>query len=1816
MMKPTAISSKDTLAKLWCHEAMRVFCDRLIDDTDRKYFTQMLCDEVKIKLKMPWDHAMLFENEEQKLIYGDYFKVGVSREDRKYEEIVDTKKLSSVFTDYLDEYNSENKEMRLVFFWDAVEHISRLCRVLRQPRGNAMLVGVGGSGKQSLTRFAGYVSELKCFQVELTKGYGYNEFREDLKRLLFMSGCDGTPVVFLFADTQIVVEAFLEDINNILNSGEVPNLFANDEWEKINAAVRPHCRDAGMPETKDGIRQLFISRVRDNLHIVLCMSPVGSAFRVRCRMFPSLINCCTIDWYDRWPAEALYSVSKQFLSVVDFSEDQDQQSKILEGLCAMASVIHTSVTTKADTFFAQLKRRFYVTPKSFLELLSLYLSMLKEKRGIVGDNLRRLEVGIQKLKETNEMVAGMQEELNALQPELVKKSKEAEEVLIQVNKDRAIANEKKKTVAVDEAAVKAKAESVQLIADEARAELDAAMPALNNAMNALNSLSKNDIVEIKNFKTPPVLVVRVMEAVCILLGAKPDWDSAKKVLSDTQFMNRLVHYDKDNIPPKVMKQIIKYYEDAEFVPEAVERQSMAAKSLCMWVRAMKVYDEVAKVVEPKKQALADATSTLEQEQAKLKAVQDDLAAVIANVEDLQAACDRTVAEKQRLQEAAETTDKRLKRAGKLTSGLADEAVRWAETVAGLKVDYGNLVGDVFIAAAFVAYNGPFTMGYRKAIVEEWIESMNENEVPAGDKFSLVNVMGDPLAIRDWQIWGLPVDDYSTENGILATRGKRWPLAIDPQGQANKWIKNMEAKNSSKTVKGNDATILRTIENAIRLGSPVILEDVGEELDPSLEPVLQKQIFKQGGRNLIRLGDSDVDYNYQFKFYMTTKLPNPHYLPEVCIKVTIINFTVTQEGLEDQLLGLVVREERPDLEKQKQQLVVSLAADKKQLKELEDKILRFLSTSEGNILDDEVLINALSDSKITSGVILGRVQEAEVTEKEINATRLQYVPAATRGSIIYFTIADLALIGDMYQFSLEYFNALFLICLQHSEKNADLDIRLENIRTYASLAIYNNVSRGLFGEHKITFSFMLITAIMRNAGQISDAEWALFLVGAGIVDESSLPTCPPGVEKSQWVLICTIGQRVEAFRELPTLFAEDMSVWHPFLETDSPWEQPLPSPFNDTLTPFQKLLMVKVFRPEKIVEAAGGFITSQAGKAYIEQSPLDLLKVFPDASPASPLVFVLSTGADPMSTLIKFATEYGAFEKMHPISLGQGQGPIAEALIHDAQTKGNWVVLQNCHLAKSWMPKLQKIVEDLASATEVHPDFRLWLTSMPVPYFPVPVLQASVKMTFEPPVGMRANLKGTWATMSSEVFEGCQKPHEWLKLLFALTFFHAAVQERRKFGPLGFNIRYDFNNTDLEVCIQTLRMFLDEQPIIPWDALLYVSGQIHYGGRVTDDWDRRTLMCMLRGYFCPDVLVEGYMFANDSPLYYAPPDGDIHSYREYVDELPYTDTVGIFGLHANAKITFEKQESDKMLSTITAIQPSLGGGVSGSTPEETVKALAQKLLADVPTLLDRADAGEYTFVLNEKGELNSLQIVLLHEMGRFNRLLRTCSSTLTDLGKAIEGLVVMSGELDAMFQSLMKNQVPKLWEKVSYPSLKTLASWMKDLTERVAFFKHWLTIGQPACFPLPAFFFQQGFMTGILQMHARRYQIAIDTLSFSFVIRTEESGEELTEGPTDGVYIDGFFLDGARYDREKQLMADSHHKAMYDTMPVIHFVPTENYTRNNADYEAPLYKTSVRAGVLSTTGASSNFIVPVDIPTDKNPDYWVRMGVALLCALTD
>ncbi|KAH7291472.1 hypothetical protein KP509_29G018200 [Ceratopteris richardii] len=226
------------------------------------------------------------------------------------------------------------------------------------------------------------------------------------------------------------------------------------------------------------------------------------------------------------------------------------------------------------------------------------------------------------------------------------------------------------------------------------------------------------------------------------------------------------------------------------------------------------------------------------------------------------------------------------------------------------------------------------------------------------------------------------------------------------------------------------------------------------------------------------------------------------------------------------------------------------------------------------------------------------------------------------------------------------------------------------------------------------------------------------------------------------------------------------------------------------------------------------------------------------------------------------------------------------------------------------------------------------------------------------------------------------------------------------------------------------------------------------------------------------------------------------------------------------------------------------------------------------------------------------------------------STLNELQRAIKGLVVMSSELGNMFMSFLHNQVPTLWTAIAYPSLKPLAPWLKDFHKRINFMRSWIKNGQPKCFWLPGFFFPQGFMRGTLQLHARKYQIPIDTLNFGFQVLDVESEEDITNSPNDGIYVSGLYLDGARWDKDKRCLSEAFPGEMYSKFPVIHFIPVVNYKPPPDEYQCPLYKTHVRAGTLTTTTASSNFLLNVSLKIHPrtNPDFWILQGVALLCQI--
>ena len=1069
---PQYVDSKDAMTRLWVHECFRVFHDRLIDEPDRAWFTKMMDDKLNNLFQSSW--KQLFGGKTDLCFFADFLR-GVS-DNAPYEEVTNEAALKTFCEEKLEEYNYEPGfvAMDLVLFRDALGHLCRISRVIRLPRGNCLLVGVGGSGRQSLTRLASYIAEYKVFMIEISRTYRGLEFKDDLKKLYDMAGVKNQQTVFLFNDTQIVEEGFLEDINGLLGSGEVPNLFAMDEVNGIREAVRADATKAGQGETPGEIWEFFIERTRSNLHLVLCMSPIGEAFRRRVRMFPNLVNCCTLDWFSAWSDNALKEVAMKFLS-----DEKLALTEVADSVSSIFALVHTSVIDKSDSMLEELKRRNYVTPTNYLELVKGYLILLSEKRTVLGDSISKFRNGIEKLDDSRQQVEVMSEELEVKKVEVAKAQKDCEEMLVVIVKDRKVVDEQQKSVQAESEKIGKEEAETTIIADDAQKDLDEALPALASAEEALNALNKKDLSEIKAYAKPPTLVELVMEAVMVLRKKTPTWDEAKKDLGNPAFLTELIQYDKDNnLNDAMINKVSKYTQKPEFDPDTVGKQSGAAKSLCMWVRAMVVYGRVAKNVGPKKLKLKTAMDTLAKKRAQLKAAQDELQAVTDKMNILKENYDNSVGLKEKLLAESAELEAKLDRAQRLVGGLGGERARWDASATDLESRTQQLIGDCAISAAFLSYGGPFNTEYRADMLQNmWLPGIRKLEVPASDSYSFANFLADPSDVRHWNIQGLPTDSFSTENGVMVTRGNRWPLCIDPQFQANKWIKNLEKEQGLKIVDLKMGDWMRQMENALQFGNPVLIQDVGEELDPALEPVLSKAITKKGNAYLIKLGEKEIDYNLEFKLYLTTKLSNPHYTPEVSTKTTVINFAVKEDGMEDQVLGLVVKKERPDLEEKSQELIVKVAQGKKTLVDLENEILRLLASAKGSLLDDATLVDTLQTSKVTAEEVTEQLKVSETTKEQIDIARESYRPCAVRSGILYFVISDLTLIDPMYQFSLDFYFDLYNQSIDKSPKSDDLEERMKNLNNYHTASVYRNICRSLFEKHKLLFSLQMCVKLL-------------------------------------------------------------------------------------------------------------------------------------------------------------------------------------------------------------------------------------------------------------------------------------------------------------------------------------------------------------------------------------------------------------------------------------------------------------------------------------------------------------------------------------------------------------------------------------------------------------------------------------------------------------------------------------------------------------------------------------------------------------------
>lgn len=528
----------------------------------------------------------------------------------------------------------------------------------------------------------------------------------------------------------------------------------------------------------------------------------------------------------------------------------------------------------------------------------------------------------------------------------------------------------------------------------------------------------------------------------------------------------------------------------------------------------------------------------------------------------------------------------------------------------------------------------------------------------------------------------------------------------------------------------------------------------------------------------------------------------------------------------------------------------------------------------------------------------------------------------------------------------------------------------------------------------------------------------------------------------WLEICRLS-KIKLFESLVEALTTNESAWKDYFESSKRSQivvENVPEPCGTQLTYIQKLILFKCFQPSKLLHCIEAFVKQVLGAEFLEPPLFNLPSTFAETTCCSPLLFLLPTDIDPMPHILRLAdNQLIGRNRLIWLSLGEQQSAQLMKLIEEGVKMGNWIILQNCHLAEEWMPALERICENLAPDS-AHADFRLWLTADTVTFFPLTVLHNCIKLTMGRLTRRRANILSAFTSepiCNEQWFNANPNDSTFKPFLYGVCLMHAAIQERRRYGTVGWNYAYEFNEKDLQISAEQLKIVWSPEGNAAMETLRYLIAECNYGGHIADEWDRRCLNTLVEQLLMQDPdLIDTSMLRKNLPV-----DGKYESFVAHIVGLPLDGSATDFGLHSNAEILRETNESNEFLNRIMSSEYKLERSTEQFTAanNELIAAKTSDLLNTVPLPLDLPEA------IGMDGT-DCLSVILQQELLQYNELLVAIRSNCAQVLVAIKG---KSNNVIVKFFNFLfyLNEPPNIELMHSLPTSSTIC-----ISSDVKFFK--------------------------------------------------------------------------------------------------------------------------------------------------------------------
>jgi len=1823
------------LVRLWAHEALRLFQDRLVEEEERLW-TNTNIDSVAIK------HFPNIDREKalaRPILYSNWLSknyIPVGRDElRDY-----TKARLKVFYE-------EELDVPLVLFNEVLDHVLRIDRIFRQPQGHLLLIGVSGAGKTTLSRFVAWMNGLTVFQIKVHNKYSAEDFNEDLRQVLRRSGCKDEKICFILDESNVMDSGFLERMNTLLANGEVPGLFEGDEHTNLMTQCKEGAQRQGlMLDTNEELYKWFTTQVMKNLHVVFTMNPSSDGLKDRAATSPALFNRCVLNWFGDWSDSAFFQVGKEFTIKMDLDHPSYQAPDFFPVACPNLSVppLHRDAVVNAMVFVHQslykmnakvIKRGGHVmaiTPRHFLDFIQHFVALYNEKRSGLEEEQLHINVGLNKIAETVAQVEEMQKSLAVKSAELETKNIEANEKLKQMVKDQQEAEKQKQQSIEISQLVEKQTKEIATKKSEVMKDLERVEPAVIDAQNAVKSIKKQHLVEVRSMANPPPLIKMALESVCTLLGeAVSDWKSIRAVTMKENFIPSIVNFNTDDITEDIRKVFAKdYLSNPDYTYERINRANQACGPLVKWAIAQLEYAEMLNKVDPLRQelrALEEAAVVKKSEAARMAELISTLEASINRYKEEYATL---ISQAEAIKTTLKQVQDKVNRSMGLLQSLGIEKDRWGITSDNFKLQMTTLIGDVFLSSAFLSYGGYFDQQHRNSLFGTWSSHLAAAGIAYRADLARTEFLSDPDERLGWQTRSLPSDDLCTENAIMLKRFNRYPLIIDPSGQATEFILSEYRDRKITKTSFLDDSFRKNLESALRFGNPLLVQDV-ENYDPILNPVLNRELRKTGGRVLITLGDQDIDLSPSFTIFLSTRDPTVEFPPDICSRVTFVNFTVTRSSLQTQCLNQVLKAERPDIDQKRSDLLKLQGEFQLRLRHLEKNLLSCLNEAKGRILDDDNVINTLETLKTEAAEVGRKVDETDQVMADIEETSRQYLPLSTACSSIYFTIESLHQVHFLYQFSLQFFLDIYhsLMVCPGLEGMKEPAARLEHITTSLYSTCYSRVTRGMLHKDRQVFALLLARIHLRAAAGEAPLDQEFKVLMRGGEKGGMVGAALPGLTDEQTVAVTRLAAAVPAFAGLPA--AASSPAVAPWLALPQPEAEVPPGLWTEgevASTPCRRamlaMLAVQALRSDRLPAAAMEFVAVTLGRDFVRaaEGEVDLgLVVDTQIQPATPILMCSVPGYDASSRVDDLAAELG--KPVTSIAIGSAEGfGEAEKAINTAVRTGRWVLLKNVHLAPSWLVTLEKKLHTI----QAHQGFRLFLTCEINPKIPVNLLRAGRIFTYEPPPGVKANLIRTFATVPAARM--MKAPHERCRMYFLLAWFHAIVQERLRYAPLGWSKTYEFGESDLRVACDTMDTWIEATSMgrtnlppekVPWKAIRTLLADCIYGGKIDNEFDQRLLASFLEKLFVPasfegDFPLAAQATVNGQPSAIKMPEGIRRDqFLAWVEALTDTNSPDWLGLPNNAeKVLLASSAHDLVINLLKMQQLDEEEELAYSTEVQGEKvegrpAWMRAMEANTSGWLALLPPSITPLRRTVENIKDPLYRFFEREVNFGLKLLSAVRLDLEDCQSIVQSGKKQTNHHRALIQQLNKGIIPQSWLRYKVPSSCSVAAWVTDFGQRVrqltsissAVAANSAAALKTVTVWMGGLFNPEAFITATRQCVAQANSWSLEELSLDVTVADESDQPSLDDC---SFAVEGLKLSGAVC-RSNQLAISS------EISTALHLTRLRwvRNTQGNSSslIQLPVYLNSSRANLLFT----------VDLPLaqgQQKADFHER-GVAIIAS---